>query len=231
MDFGNFFENNWKLMVGALGAFVLIGGGVVLISNQSVQKEKQAQEKYYLVEKKLTEMKSKKAQNTEAKAGETAPQKIDFTQIKTDFEKILTDFPNSVAAQMSALHLAGLMVEEKNYDGALAILQKVENKDKGLVNTLVQQQIGQLLADKNKCQEAISVWQKLLERKEAVFIHDDTLIQQALCYTKINDLKKAEEILTNLANKTANPQVGNSTASKDAEKYLRLLMFKKASGT
>jgi len=222
-------EANWKIIAGVFAAFV-VGGAVVAFTNHfSTEKEKKAQEAYFNVEKKLTDLKAKKA---EAQTADKKNEPADYTQVKKDLEKVITDYPNSVASQMAALHLSTVLVDEKNVDGALSTLQKVENKDKGLVNTLVQQQIGQLLADKDKCQDAIVVWQKILDRKEAEFIHPELKLQQALCYSKTNDLKKAEEILTNLSNQsTANENLGNSPTAKEAEKYLRLLQFKKVSGT
>jgi predicted negative regulator of RcsB-dependent stress response len=228
MDFGAVLEKQWKLVLGVLVAALVVTGVVVVANAQSAQKEKKAQESYFAVEKQYLDLKTKQS-NPDPKAKDQAP--VDFTAVKAAFEKVITDHPQSIAAQMAALHIASLLVEEKNFDAALATLQKVESKDKGLVNTLVQQQIGQLLADKEKCTEAITVWQKIIDRKEAAFLHNETKIQQALCYTKINDLKKAEEILTNLANQNANQDMGNSSASKEAEKYLRLIQFKKASGT
>ena len=46
----------------------------------------------------------------------------------------------------------------------------------------------------------------------------------------MNDSKKAEEILTNLANQKSDLNNTDVTA-KEAEKYLRLIQYKKASGT
>lgn len=227
MDFAKILEKQWKLLLGALGVVIVIGAAFTVISMKSTQKEKAAQESYFAVEKKLIDLKAKK---TAPPGKDQKAAAVDFTQVKQDLEKVITDYPGSVASQMAGLHLANLLVEDKNFDLALVTLQKIENKDKGLVNTLVQQQIGQLLADKEKCQDAITVWQKIVDRKEAAFIHNETKIQQALCYTKLNDFKKAEEILTNLANKS-NPEMGGNSSAKEAEKYLRLIQFKKASGT
>jgi predicted negative regulator of RcsB-dependent stress response len=229
MDLAKFIEKQWKLILSGFATIIVVGAVLAFMSYKSTQKEKAAQESYFAIEKKLIDLKSKKA---------TPPAKdqkvvvVDFAPVKTEFEKVITDYPGSIAAQMAGLHIANLLVEEKNFDLALATLQKIENKNKGLVNTLVQQQIGQLLADKEKCQEAITVWQKIVDRKEASFIHNETKIQQALCYTKLNNLVKAEEILTKLANIPPSAELGSvNTTSKEAEKYLRLIQFKKASGT
>jgi len=227
-------EANWKILVGVFAALVIGGAAVAFTGHFTAEKEKKAQEAYFNVEKKLYELKAKQANpaTPDAKGVDAKkPEAVDFSGVKQELEKVMTDFPRSVAAQMAALHLAGLQSDEKKFDEALMTLQKVESKDKGLVNTLVQQQIGQLLADKDKCTEAIGVWQKILDRKEAAFIHSELKLQQALCYSKTNDLKKAEEILTNLAAQAPNESMGPSTTAKEAEKYLRLLQFKKASGT
>lgn len=227
MEFAKFFEKQWKLILGLVAVIVLSGGVVTFLSVRSTQKEKSAQESYFLVEKKLVELKNKKPDPADKSKNEV----VDYTQVKKDLEKIISDFPGSIASQMAALHYASLLVEEKNFDVALATLQKVENNDKGLVNTLVQQQIGQLMADKDKCQDAILIWEKIIQRKQAEFVHGEIKIQQALCYTKLNDLKRAEEILTNLANQVNSQQMGNSSSAKEAAKYLRLIQFKKTSGT
>lgn len=231
MEFMKFLEKQWKLVVGLFGVLTLAGALVTFLSYRSIQKEQLAQESYFAVEKKLLDLKNKKESQPTDPKKEAKKEVIDYSQVKIELEKVMSDFPGTVASQMAALHFANLLIEEKNIDVALAALQKAENNSKGLVNTLVQQQIGQLLADKDKCSEAIAVWQKIINRKEAEFIHNETKIQQALCYTKTNDLKKAEEILTNLANQSANSDMSKSASSKEAEKYLRLIQFKKASGT
>ena len=222
------FEKQWKLIVAVLLSVVVAGAAITIKNVSQTEKEKRAQESYFLTEKKFFDYKNKKTAPAEQAA--QIPE-VDPAQLKADFEKILNENPGTVAAQMSALHYSSLLAEEKNFEAALAVLQKNEDRSKGLVNTLLQQQIGQLLAHKNDCQTAIQTWQKIVDRKEASFLHGEVKIQQALCYTQLNDLQKAEELLTNLANQSANPEIGDSSTSKEAEKYLRLLQFRKASGT
>lgn len=230
MDFTSILEKNWKMIVGVSLVVVVSIGAQMLLAMRSVQKEKVAQESYFLVEKKLTDYKAKKdapptAKDKDKNSVDTSA--ADLQAVKDGFTKVIADYPKSIAAQMAGLHLAALFVEEKKFDQALVILQGVQTDGKGLVNTLVQQQIGQLMADKQNCKEAVSVWQKIIDRKEAEFLHNDVKLQQALCYSQMNDYQKAEEILTNLAN-TSNPDMGNSSVAKEAEKYLRLIQFKKA---
>lgn len=225
MDFMSFVEKNWKLIAGAFVIFVVAGASFGIISAQSTKKEQHAQESYFKAEKKYLEIKSKAA----AAPADATKKPEDYSMVKTDFEKVIADFPGSKASQMSAVYLSDILITENKKDLALSTLQKAESADTGLINTLVQQQIGSLLADQNKCAEALTVWQKIIDRKQAQFLHNVTRLQQALCYQKMNDSKKAEEILTNLANQKS--EISTDSTSKEAEKYLRLIQYKKASGT
>jgi hypothetical protein len=217
-------EKNIKSIVIVFLVLVIGGGSIALVSNKSKTKEKEAQEVYFLTEKKYFELKEKNEKSA-------TKDKVDFSDVKSGFLLMIEKYPKSVAAQMSAIHLANILSSEGKQIDALNNLKKVENSTKGMVNFLVSQQIGLLFADTEKCQDAIVIWQSLIDKKEASFLHNELKLQQALCYSKTNDLKKAEEILTNLSNQTANPDLSESNVPKEAEKFLRLLQFKKVSGT
>lgn len=225
MDFTSTLEKNWKLIAGVFVLLIVGGASVSIISSQKTKKELQAQESYFKAEKKYLDIKAKAA----AAPADAVKKPSDYSAVKTDFEKVISDFPRSKASQMSAVYLSDILIAENKKDLALSTLQKAETTDTGLINTLVQQQIGSLLADQNKCAEALTVWQKIVDRKQAQFLHNTTRLQQALCYQKMNDSKKAEEILTNLANQKT--EINTEATAKEAEKYLRLIQYKKASGT
>lgn len=237
------FEKNWKLVLGLCAIIILGGAGLAVQSAVSTSSEKAVQEKFFIIEKKYTDYKTKmempdkpKADKSTTPAAAINPKptaevlKMQLATVKQDFEKFISDSGKSKAAQMAALYLAEILRQERNNDLALTTLQKVETKDSGLVNTLVQQQIGQLLADGGKCSEAIALWGKIIARKEASFLHNDLKIQQALCYQKLNDSKKAEELLTNIANQKSEGPADSPTV-KEAAKYLRLLQIRKVTGT
>ncbi|OFZ31986.1 MAG: hypothetical protein A2622_12185 [Bdellovibrionales bacterium RIFCSPHIGHO2_01_FULL_40_29] len=229
-------QKQWKLILGVFGVILLVGAGIMIRTVMATTKEQKAQEKFFMIEKKYTDYKEKKnapppdLKNTKA-APATTPEALalELTEVKGQLEKFVTENPVSKATQMAALYFSEILKEEKNKELALSTLQKVQTQDTGLVNTLVQQQIGQLLADSNKCQDAIDIWQKIVARKEASFLHNEVKIQQALCYQQLNNSQKAEELLTNIANQKPDGQI-NSTTTKDAAKYLRLLQMKKVSG-
>ncbi len=221
--------NNWKYLAGAVGILVLIGAIYTLSITTKQKKEKTAQEQYFLIEKKLLELKAKSEAGEDDK--KNVVEKPDFTSVSKELETFIDSNPKRLASKMAAIHLAKIHMDSGNLDLGLSTLEKVRDNENGVVSTLVLQQMGQIMALKDKCSEAIQIWQSILNNKNSSYIHDDVKIQQALCYVKTNDHQKAEEILTNLANKSVNPDMQSSSSSKDAEKYLRLLKFKKATGT
>ena len=231
----SFLEKQWKLIAGALAALIIVGAAVAIQSTMKVASEKRQQEAFFGVEKKFSDYKNKKnkdAQPDKKAAVPATPAELatDLATVKKELESFISANPGSKASQMAALYYSEILRDEKSNDLALATLQKVQNNDPGLVNTLVQQEIGQILADSNKCTEAIDLWQKIVNRKEAAFIHNEVKIQQALCYQKMNDLKKAEELLTNIANQKS--EGGPEAASvKVAARYLRWIQFRRVSGT
>ncbi len=234
----SFIEKQWKLILGICAGLFVIAAAFTIQATMKLSSEKANQEKFFAIEKKFSDYKIKK--NKDVNPNPAAKKEVpatpaelvkDLATVKKDLESFIAANPNSKATQMAALYYSEILREEKNNELALSTLQKVQTNDHGLVNTLVQQQIGQILADSEKCKEAIDTWQKIIERKEASFIHNEVQIQQALCFEKLKDLKKAEELLTNIANQKAEGRAGESNSSKEAAKYLRLIQFKKVSGT
>ena len=233
----SFFEKQWKLIVGICVALFIIGAGVTAQITMKLAKEKTVQENFFLIEKKYSDYKTKKNSPDETKTAKKDSSVVpaadlakNLDAVKKDLAQFISSNPGAKATQMAAIYYSEILKEEKNKEEALAVLQKVQTNDHGLVNTLVQQQIGQILADLEKCQEAINSWQKIVDRKDAAFLHNDVKIQQALCYQKLNDFKKAEELLTNIANQKPEGR-GESPSVKEAARYLRLIQFKKVSGT
>ena len=222
-------EKHWKLMMGAFLALVVIGLGVIGAIYVGQNKELKAQEDYFIIEKNYLEAVTPPAQNSKDPTKAEAPK--DLTFAKTGFENIITKYPKTKAAQMAALYLAKIYSSEKNDQKALDILQKNMSSSSDLISALIQQKVGQMQADLGKCDEAIATWEKIIKNSSIEFMHSEVKIQQALCYEQNKDYKKAEEILTNVANQKSDAQNPASGTGEQAEKYLRLLRFQKASGS
>lgn len=221
-----FLEKNLKTIALGFMAVVVLGLGFSLVSGQSERSEKAAQEAFTPIQAKLVQLKE---QNQPAqKETKEVKAEVNVADLKKDLEGFIAQHPATVAAQIAGLSLSEIYASEKNMVEALNTLKKVETKSSVLSNTLVLKKMGQLLADSDQCKEAIDIWNKVLNNKKAEFTFSDVQIKQALCYQKLNETQKAEELLTKVKN---NKTEGQEQSSLEAEKVLRLIQFNKAQGS
>jgi len=227
-----FLEKNVKGILGIAGLVIVAGLVATLVNANSIKKEKQTQEKFFAIDakvKKYKEEKFKATDKTADKKDETvASVPVDVAQLKTELDAFVSENTGSVAAQIAGLELADLLSDENKSVEALALLQKVETKTDLLSNVLVRMKIAQSLADQDKCSEALVIWGKVLSSKATSYLHAEAKINQALCYKKMNDLAKAEEILNQVKNDKTD-ETGQS--NREADRILRLIQFNKSFGT
>lgn len=226
-----FLEKNIKGILGIAGLVIVAGLIGTLVTQNSVKKEKETQEKFFAIDakvKKYKEDKFRAADKTAEKKEATASVPVDVNQLKTELESFINENTGSVAAQIAGLELAEILSAENKSIEALALLQKVETKSDLLSNVLVRMKIAQSLADQDKCSDALAIWGKVLASKATSYLHAEAKINQALCYKKMNNLAKAEEILNQVKNDKTD-ETGQS--SREADRILRLIQFNKSFGT
>lgn len=235
-----------KLVIGAFLAFIVVGVGYSLAGYFMNKKEVAQQEKYYLLEKSYTEKKRgfDEAARAELMASQNPdkskvpafdPSKKasgditkDYGSILTSFEAFINESAGTKAGQMAALNLSDIFASYKKYDEALSALQKVEkglDKD-DMLSALVWMQMGNILTNKNDCKGALEKWQAITSKKTLAFAHDEAKLRMGLCYESLNEVDKAEALYTEVAKKE-DASTTDFAASKEAEKYLRLLKAKK----
>ncbi|MBC7456776.1 MAG: hypothetical protein H7235_00760 [Bdellovibrionaceae bacterium] len=243
-----FLEKNGKLIIGAFGLLIVVGLITVFASTNSKKNEEKTQEKLAVIELDYTKYKEevaksmapaspikddkKSLEDKKNKVKTMADAGLNSVQLRGKLMISLTQFiadnKKSVATEMAALYLSEVLIDQNKNTEALEVLKKTESSSNDLTSVLVQKKIGSLLADNNQCEEALKVWDKLLKSSSAKFAHSEVKIMQSLCYQKMNDLKKAEEILVSVKNDKTE---GSADYAQHAERILRLIQFKKASGT
>lgn len=226
-----FLEKNVKGLL-ALSAVVIVGGLIAtFVAQKSVSQEKQVQEKFFALDAKLKKYKEEKFKSANPAENNKSDQvniTVNVDQLKTELEQFINENTGTVASQMAALELSELLGSEKKEAEALALLQKAESNSDLLTNVMVRMKIAQFLADQDKCSEALVVWDKILKSKSTIYLHAEVKLNQALCYKKMNDLVKAEEILNQVRNDKSEQ---NGQAVSEADRILRLIQFNKSFGT
>lgn len=226
-----FLEKNAKGILGIAGLVVVAGLIGTLVTQNSIRKEKATQEKFFAIDakvKKYKEDKFKAADKSADKKEDVASVPVDVNALKAELEAFVNENTGTVAAQIAGLELADILTSENKATDALALLQKVETKSDLLSNVLVRMKIAQSFADQDRCSDALIIWSKVLGSKASSYLHAEAKINQALCYKKMNDLSKAEEILNQVKNDKAD-ETGQS--NREAERILRVIQFNKSFGT
>jgi hypothetical protein len=238
--------NHSKMVVVAVVVFLVVGIGASIMQMVNEKKETAVQEKYFSAEKAYTDKKrsfdeaaraelmasqakdKKNIPPVDASKKATGDLQKDYGSVITNFEALISEAPSSKAAQMSALNLSDIYLQYKKNDEALATLQKVESglSKKDMLTALAWMQMGNAVANKGDCKGAVEKWQKISDTKALAFAHDEAKLRMGLCYESLNDLAKAEQLYTEVAKKE-DVNTSDFVASKEAEKYLRLLKAKK----
>ncbi len=245
---------NQKLVLGVLGAVLALGLAFVGWEKTSLDKELALQEQYYSIEK--TYLKKKEGfDKAEADKKDQAAKKDDNKdEVKSEpvgevasgelskdygievegWTKLIESRPSSKAAAMASLELSQLYLKYKKDTEAMQILEKVKNQQNSdsLLGALVFHAYANLLSNKDRCQDAIGIWENLEKKKKMVFLVEQAQMGKALCLETLGQIEKAELVLKDLAaGKTATEKQGQpkpkTQVQRSAEKFLRYLQVTK----
>lgn len=235
-------------VIGLIGLFLIIGLGMTGFQYVNESKETKAQEQYYSLEKsyfekkgqfeqalrqeqqKLADKKDKKAKpekETPAAANQvkaTGDLATDYGTIETQLKEVVAKNSGTQGAAMAALLLTDMYIEYNQPASALELLKKMNPKAGSMMESLATMQLGNVYALNNDCQNAVSTWAGLLQKKQIAYLHDELKLRTAQCQIQLGQSTEAEKTLSELA---SNKETMNFTVNREAAKYLRLLKVKK----
>ena len=241
-------EHYWKAGIFVVVGVLVVGLVITLIMSQSSKKEKQAQDQLFAIEAQY--FKHLEAANPNpTEDPKTVPAKVDTGKLKTDLQGFIASNKGLVASQMASMYLSDLMIKENKSAEALDLLKSNKSTDSHLTNLLLIKKIGQIQAQMNQCNEAVTTWDDLLKIKNAGFLRDEIKINQSLCFIEQKDFPRAEKILMEIksenmkydtlskdmkkmseASQETQTAVRNATqTNREIEKILRLIQFRQQS--
>ena len=210
-------------------SFLILGGGLAAWESFKEKAELKAQLKYYEVYKKIMEKKAAESLKDEdptkvatKEAANTPPKKVDYELEIQELKNIVEQESKTTAGALAGMTLSELYIKAEKYDQALEALKKVPGKTKSLVGILVAAQVGNAKATKNDCKGALETWQALLNSDSAKWLHSELNLRTGLCYEQLGDLAAAQTAYQKVVDVAT-----DSPAKQSAQKYLRLLAFKK----
>lgn len=220
-----------KVLVIGLSVFAVIAVLSVVYKAMSDKKEAASQEAFYRAEKQL--LNARAGFELGAKplpAGQSAPAGVTAQKASGDFEKDFGSVVDGLKAvieehgvsrkgsKMAALKLSDLYLEFNKNAEAVETLKKMESSSKDLLSSLVKLQLGTAFSNQDNCSEAIQTWDSVLKSSSAKFIHSQAKLKKALCFEKMNEVAKAEQLYNEVKTEANDTSIGRA-----ADSYLRLL--------
>lgn len=118
------------------------------------------------------------------------------------FQKVADDYPHSRPGLLARLHLAALLRDRKQYQGARAQYELVVKSgvSSETDKELVKRGIASVLMLEGACGEAIPVWESIL-KKGSLFTSEDLYISIANCQEKLGRVEDARKTYEELSKK------------------------------
>ncbi len=224
-----FFEKNGRSIGIAFLVFILVGSAMALYSYSNQKKEQEAQEKLATIEFGYSRYKqdvdSDKTKPDAKVAESVASQR---SQLISQLRQFLDSHQKTIASRIASLYLSELLIADNQRTEAVEVLKKSNVGAKDLTSILVQKKLAALLSDNDQCEEALKIWNNISDLKAAKFASAEIKIMKSLCYQKMNDLAKAEQLLKEVKNDGSE---ASAAYVQHAERILKLIQFKKAAGS
>lgn len=233
----------WKFVEHNAGAFAsvivlaLVAAAAYGIWNWfGARQERAAQRDYYKVEASYTKIKegfdrakykslmpptaAKDEKPSQPATGDLAK---DYGTVPADLEKIARENAGTSAGAQAAILAADLYMTYKQPEKAISV---AETAAKGMGKNTVLGGLskmiwGSALAQKGACQDAVQVWQQVIDTSSASFLHADASLRAGLCYESLNQPDKARALYQKVT-------ADESTAAQTAKGLLRALDMKSA---
>lgn len=203
----NWVEDNSKLFIAVLAILVIIGIAYAAVTGLRRHQERVAQDEFYKVEAPFlkkrdafekTKFKAFMPKDAEDKTpGEVATGDLgkDYGALLTGVESTAKTYAGTAAGSQAAILVAQTYLDYKNPDKAIEYAQ-IPAKSLPAGHTLAELSRvlwGNALATKGDCQQALDVWQKVLNEKNAAYLASDVNLRMGVCLEKLGQNDRAAE--------------------------------------
>jgi len=234
LEGAHWLEDNAKLVFAIITVAILAGLVYSVWTVIEKHQEKAAQEAYYSAEAPFAK-KRDAFEKTKFKAfmppdqndktpGEVATGDLakDYAIVLPPMEKVAKDYAGTAGGSQAAILVAQTYLEYKNPDKAIEFAQIPATKlsKNNTLAVLGKMLWGSALSAKGDCQQALTVWQQILDTKSADYLANDVNLRMGTCLEKMGQSDRAAEAYRN-ASKGA-----DSPASQSAKALLRDLELK-----
>ncbi len=231
---------NFKSVATVLAVLIVFGAVWTAINYSQENKAAKAMTAYAPIEKDFLNWKNPEQPNPKDKDKKPAPT-VDTQALYTrmiDLIKKEGDTPASQLAALMATEVAEKLGQAQQ-DELLDLMKKTFKNGAQLLDGLVMIKKGDLLANEDKCDQALALWKDVLSNKRMGYLHDTARLKSGLCLEKMSNFKEAEanydQVIkgseTKTEQKTAQMSRQNQWAVKEAQKLKRALKWSQKPST
>lgn len=211
-------DNLWRPMFLALVVVAVGFGGYLAFDAYQKNLEKHAQEELFAL---LKRVEDKKEKMTEADKNPETLQK-NYGDILKDYNVFVANQKGRKASYIAAIQIAGLALSYNDLNLGAKYLSQVDStvKSGDIFFGLIKSQLGSVLMDLKKYQEAAEQYEILATNKSHTYFHPQALLRLGICYLELGDFSKAEDHFTKLL--TAHPSTQAANEAKNMKKIVAL---------
>jgi len=218
-------KNAGRLVAGFLAFSVLIVGvwGFGAFKERSLNEAANSaglvNRKIELLEKAIS--KSQRKDSAEFKASKAA----EIEKLDASVSKLLSEHPGASVTDFTAVKWASFLIEEEKSEDALNVLNKAQPSSGRELSASILMLKASVLANQKKTIEAIKVYDEVLAKDGWSLFHAEALIQKGVLQSAQGETDAAMESFGRAKGKAV-----DSSFSRDASKYWRLLKIQKTKG-
>ncbi|HVK62637.1 MAG TPA: tetratricopeptide repeat protein [Bdellovibrionales bacterium] len=200
-------EEHAKLIVSVAVGAIVVALGFIGWQYLGKRQERTAQDAYYAVAQKYEKAREEferakfnefapADQKTPGAKAATGDLQKDYGTIVTDLESVARDHAGTAAGAQAAILASNTYIEYKQPEKAIEISRMTADKlsDSHTLKQLTNMMLGNALAAKGDCQEAVTVWQKIIDNSKATFLHGDASLRAGLCFELLGKNDQALEM-------------------------------------
>lgn len=242
---GKWFLQNKTPILGAVVLAIVAGVGYLTVDFYNKYKEARAAEAIFVVEAKIRDVEKviservSKEEDAEKeklkdKKAPSKPPKDPLADIDFDKEfgsqaenlkQVILQHANTQVGIVAASGLAGLYSQFKQHQKAVELLSEMSKHlaEGGLTYGIIKTQLGTELTYLEKWDEALALFQDVLDHKPTDYLFGTVLVKMGVIYEQKNELSRAKDVYMR-----ASTEFADSEAGKTARSYLRLLEYKES---
>ncbi|MGZ3695800.1 MAG: tetratricopeptide repeat protein [Bdellovibrionota bacterium] len=197
-SFSDVVAENWKLVLGAALAALVLIAGVSLWKEHNQSRELAATNALYDAQIQAKDL--------------LAAKQMD--QAEKSFAKLLADYPGSRAAYEAELQIGDFWMDAKNFDKAAEHYEKASKLGKDAFSKLMAHyNLGVAQESAGKFKEAIATYEEAIKTEGSDFLRPEVLMAQGRCYEALKENQKAIEVYKTVQEKFATRSYYSGAAS------------------